>query len=98
MRPKSVPEKEPATLASEHRLPAVYAWRYFVTDGGLMSYGVDLVDVYRQSASYVDRFLRGTKPAPPSSMRNSRRFIIRSPRRRGREPTVARRGQALSQS
>jgi len=50
-------------LAAEHRLPAVYAWRYFVTDGGLMSYGVDLVDVYRQSASYVDRILRGAKPA-----------------------------------
>jgi ABC-type uncharacterized transport system substrate-binding protein len=49
-------------LASEYRLPAVYAWRYFVTDGGLMSYGVDLVDVYRQSASYVDRILRGAKP------------------------------------
>src|SRR5262249_44602518 len=44
-------------LAAEHRLPAVYPWRYFVTDGGLMSYGIDLVDVYRQSASYVDRIL-----------------------------------------
>jgi ABC-type uncharacterized transport system substrate-binding protein len=50
-------------LAAEHRLPAVYPWRYFVTDGGLMSYGIDLVDVYRQSASYVDRILRGAKPA-----------------------------------
>jgi putative tryptophan/tyrosine transport system substrate-binding protein len=50
-------------LAAEHRLPAVYAWRYFVTDGGLMSYGIDLADVYRQSASYVDRILRGAKPA-----------------------------------
>ena len=49
-------------LAFEYRLPAVYAWRYFVTDGGLMSYGVDLVDMYRQSASYVDRILRGAKP------------------------------------
>jgi putative ABC transport system substrate-binding protein len=43
-------------------LPAVYAWRYFVTDGGLMSYGIDLVDVYQQSASYVDRILRGANP------------------------------------
>jgi len=50
-------------LAAEHRLPTVYPWRYFVTDGGLMSYGIDLVDVYRQSASYVDRILRGAKPA-----------------------------------
>jgi putative ABC transport system substrate-binding protein len=48
-------------LAAKHRLPAVYAWRYFVTDGGLMSYGIDLVDVYQQSAS--DRILRGANPA-----------------------------------
>src|SRR5215469_341381 len=50
-------------LAAKHRLPAVYAWRYFVTDGGLMSYGIDLVDVYQQSASYIDRILRGANPA-----------------------------------
>ena len=50
-------------LAAEHRLPAVYAFRYFVTDGGLMSYGINLVDVFRQCASYVDRILRGAKPA-----------------------------------
>jgi putative tryptophan/tyrosine transport system substrate-binding protein len=50
-------------LAAEHRLPAVYAFRYFVTDGGLMSYGINLVDVFRQSAAYVDRILRGAKPA-----------------------------------
>jgi putative tryptophan/tyrosine transport system substrate-binding protein len=50
-------------LAAKHRLPAVYAWRYFVTDGGLMSYGIDLLDVYQQSASYVDRILRGANPA-----------------------------------
>jgi putative tryptophan/tyrosine transport system substrate-binding protein len=51
------------TLAAEHRLPAVYAWRYFVTEGGLTSYGIDLVDVYRQAASSVDRILRGATPA-----------------------------------
>ena len=50
-------------LAAEHRLPAVYAWRFFVTDGGLMSYGIDLVDVYQQSASYVDRILQGANLA-----------------------------------
>jgi putative ABC transport system substrate-binding protein len=50
-------------LAAKHRLPAVYAWRYFVTDGGLMSYSIDLVDVYQQSASYIDRILRGANPA-----------------------------------
>jgi len=50
-------------LAARHRLPAIYAFRQFVVDGGLMSYGVDLVDQYRQAASYVDRILRGEKPA-----------------------------------
>jgi putative ABC transport system substrate-binding protein len=50
-------------LAARHRLPAIYAYRQFVVDGGLMSYGVDLVDQYRQAASYVDRILRGERPA-----------------------------------
>jgi putative ABC transport system substrate-binding protein len=50
-------------LAARHRLPAVYAIRVFVAAGGLMCYGPDFVDLYRQSASYVDRVLRGTKPA-----------------------------------
>jgi ABC-type uncharacterized transport system substrate-binding protein len=49
-------------LAVRHRLPAVYAYRYFVTDGGLMSYGVDAVDLYRRAAGYVDRILKGEKP------------------------------------
>jgi putative tryptophan/tyrosine transport system substrate-binding protein len=49
-------------LAARHRLPAIYAFRQFVIDGGLMSYGIDLVDQYRQAASYVDRILRGEKP------------------------------------
>jgi ABC-type uncharacterized transport system substrate-binding protein len=50
-------------LAAQHRLPAVYAWRYFVAAGGLMSYGIDPVDEFRRAASYVDRILRGAKPA-----------------------------------
>ena len=50
-------------LAARHRLPAVYPFRYFVTSGGLMSYGTELFDTYRQAASYVDRILRGEKPA-----------------------------------
>jgi putative ABC transport system substrate-binding protein len=50
-------------LAARHRLPAVYPFRYFVTSGGLMSYGTELLDTYRQAASYVDRILRGEKPA-----------------------------------
>ena len=50
-------------LAARHRLPAVYAFRYFAVDGGLMSYGVDQVGVFRQAVPYVDRILRGAKPA-----------------------------------
>jgi putative ABC transport system substrate-binding protein len=47
----------------QHRLPAVYAWRFYVTSGGLMSYGTDVIDQYRRAASYVDRILRGAKPS-----------------------------------
>src|SRR5215475_2055897 len=50
-------------MAARHRLPAVYAFPFFAREGGLISYGVDLPDQYRQSASYVDRILRGEKPA-----------------------------------
>ena len=50
-------------LAARHRLPAAYSYRYIVAEGGLISYGVDLLDQYRQAASYVDRILRGEKPA-----------------------------------
>jgi len=51
------------TLADRHRLPAVYWERLFVAAGGLISYGPDLVDQFRQAASYVDRILNGEKPA-----------------------------------
>ena len=51
------------TLAARHKLPAVYFERYFVTAGGLISYGPDLVDQYRRAAGYVDRILKGEKPA-----------------------------------
>jgi putative ABC transport system substrate-binding protein len=51
------------TLAARHRLPAIYSFRHFVKDGGLISYGVDLADQYRQAAAYVDRILRGENPA-----------------------------------
>jgi putative ABC transport system substrate-binding protein len=51
------------TLAARHRLPAVYFGRYFVNSGGLISYGNDIVDQYRRAAGYVDRILRGEKPA-----------------------------------
>ncbi len=51
------------TLAARRHLPAVYPFRYFVTSGGLMSYGPNVPDLYRQAASYVDRILRGAKPS-----------------------------------
>jgi len=50
-------------LAVRYRLPSVYAFRIFTVLGGLMSYGVDISDLYRRSAAYVDRILRGAKPA-----------------------------------
>jgi putative tryptophan/tyrosine transport system substrate-binding protein len=50
-------------LAARHRLPAVYAYRSFVAEGGLMSYGPDIYDIFRRTASYVDRILKGAKPA-----------------------------------
>lgn len=50
-------------LAARRRLPAVYAYQSVVEAGGLMSYGIDSIDMFRQSASYVDLILRGTKPA-----------------------------------
>jgi putative ABC transport system substrate-binding protein len=50
-------------LAARHKLPAVYYRRYFVASGGLVSYGYDLPDQYRRAASYVDRILKGEKPA-----------------------------------
>jgi putative ABC transport system substrate-binding protein len=50
-------------LAARYRLPAVYALRAAVADGGLMSYGVDLIGLFRQAAVYADRMLKGEKPA-----------------------------------
>jgi putative ABC transport system substrate-binding protein len=49
-------------LAARHKLPAVYYRRYFITSGGLVSYGPDLADQYRRAAGYVDRILKGAKP------------------------------------
>jgi putative ABC transport system substrate-binding protein len=50
-------------LAARNELPAVYAFRFFAVGGGLMSYGVDVADLYRRVASYIDRILKGAKPA-----------------------------------
>jgi putative ABC transport system substrate-binding protein len=50
------------SLAARYRLPAVYSYRYFAEAGGLMSYGIDVIDLFRRAASYVDRILKGEKP------------------------------------
>ena len=50
-------------LANRYRLPAVYIFRFFAVDGGLLSYGPDILDQYRRSATYVDRILKGEKPS-----------------------------------
>ena len=50
-------------LAARHKLPAVYPFRYYVTDGGLISYGPDTIDQFRRAAAYIDRILKGEKPA-----------------------------------
>ena len=50
-------------LAARHRLPTVYWNRMYVADGGLISYGPDTIDQYRRAAAYVDRILKGEKPA-----------------------------------
>ena len=61
------------TLAARHQLPAVYSIPLLVISGGLVSYGADMVDQYRRAAGYVDRILKGEKPAdlpvqtPPST-------------------------------
>jgi len=56
-------EKLIVKLAAQHRLPAIYPWRHFVTAGGLMCYAADLPNLWRRAASYVDRVLKGEKPA-----------------------------------
>jgi putative tryptophan/tyrosine transport system substrate-binding protein len=50
-------------LAARHKLPAIYFARYFVGDGGLISYGPNQLNQYRQAAAYIDRILKGEKPA-----------------------------------
>ena len=54
--------RQVVALAARYRLPAIYQYRHIARDGGLMSYGIDLVDLSRQTAIYVDRILKGEKP------------------------------------
>jgi putative ABC transport system substrate-binding protein len=51
------------TLAAQHRLPAVYPYRLFITSGGLIAYAPDIIDQYRRAAGYINRILKGEKPA-----------------------------------
>ena len=64
-------------LAAKHRLPAIYFQKEFVDEGGLMSYGVDYVDLFRRAAGYVDKILKGAKPADlPVQQATKFEFII----------------------
>jgi len=68
-------------LAAKHKLPAIYYRRYFVTIGGLISYGYDAVDNFRRAAGYVDRILKGEKPADLPVQAPSWSSTSRQPRR-----------------
>ena len=59
----NVHRAEIVSLAARHRVPAVYPWRFFPEIGGLLSYGSDQRDLFRFAATYVDRILKGEKPA-----------------------------------
>jgi putative ABC transport system substrate-binding protein len=64
-------------LAGKYRLPAIYAQKEFVVAGGLMSYGADLTDLYRRAAVYVDKILKGAKPADlPVQQATKFEFVI----------------------
>ena len=77
-------------LAAQHRLPAVYPWRYMVVEGGLMSYGPDVPDMYRGAATYVDRILKGEKPADlPVQASDQVRACDQSKDREGARPRRA---------
>ena len=63
------------SLAARHRVPAVYQFRFFVTSGGLVSYGIDNIDLFRRAAGYVDRILKGEKPAD-LPVQNPTRYLL----------------------
>jgi ABC-type uncharacterized transport system substrate-binding protein len=64
-------------LANKYRLPAIYSQREFVDEGGLMSYGVDYDNIYRRAAVYVDKILKGAKPADlPVQQATKFEFVI----------------------
>jgi putative tryptophan/tyrosine transport system substrate-binding protein len=64
-------------LAAQHRVPAIYPYRYFAVDGGLMSYGVNTAEEFRRAATYVDRILRGASPGElPVQAPNKFEFVV----------------------
>jgi len=76
-RPFFAERKRIVELAGKYRLPAIYYQKEFVDEGGLMSYGTDLTDLYRRAAVYVDKILKGAKPADlPVQQATKFEFVI----------------------
>ena len=76
-RPFFIERKRIVELAGKHRLPAIYVQKEFVDEGGLMSYGVDYEDLFRSAAHYVDKILKGAKPADLSVQQATKfQFVI----------------------
>jgi putative tryptophan/tyrosine transport system substrate-binding protein len=76
-RPFFAERKRIVELAGKHRLPAIYFEKEFVDEGGLMSYGADYDDLLRRSAHYIDKILKGTKPAElPVQQATKFEFVI----------------------
>jgi putative ABC transport system substrate-binding protein len=76
-RPFFAERKRIVELAAKHRLPAIYVQKEFVDEGGLMSYGTDYVDLFRRAAVYVDKILKGAKPADlPVQQATKFEFVI----------------------
>ena len=76
-RPFFAERKRIVELAGKYRLPAVYFQKEFVDEGGLMSYGVDYTDLFRRAAVYVDKILKGAKPADlPVQQASKFEFLI----------------------
>ena len=76
-RPFFAERKRIVELAGKYRLPAIYFQKEFVDEGGLMSYGVDFDDLFRRAAVYVDKILKGAKPADlPVQQATKFEFII----------------------
>jgi putative ABC transport system substrate-binding protein len=77
IRPFFVERKRIVELADKNRLPAIYPQKEFVDAGGLMSYGIDSTDLFRRAAVYVDKILKGAKPADlPVQQATKFEFVI----------------------